>query len=109
MNGLYNYVVTRISPVAVLKAAFCTGVCFGGLLGILLGIAEGDMIGILGGLFLGFACGLGFGLAGLVCTAIFNTLVPRIGGIALTLQPAAASDQSQLEPEQLEQGVAPLS
>jgi hypothetical protein len=106
---LYNYVITQISPIAVLKAAFCTGVCFGGLLGILLGIAEGDMIGIFGGLFLGFASGLGFGLTGLTCAVIFNTLVPRIGGIAVTLQSAAAQDQSQSEPKQPEQGVAPSS
>jgi hypothetical protein len=106
---LYNYVVTQISPIAVLKAAFCTGVCFGGLLGILLGIAEGDMIGLLGGLFLGFASGLGFGLTGLACAAIFNALVPRIGGIAVTLQSAAAADQSQSVPEQPEQFVAPSS
>jgi hypothetical protein len=108
VDGLYNYIITQVSPTAVLKTAFCTGVCFGGLLGILLGIAEGDTIGLFGGLFLGFAGGLGFGLTGLACAVIFNALVPRIGGIAVTLQSAATGEQSQSAREQSEQGAEPL-
>lgn len=84
---MYNYTITQINPFAVLKAAFCTGVCIGGILGILLGAIEGDMIGLFGGVFLGFMSGLFFGIAGLLGAAIFNALAPRIGGIGVTLEP----------------------
>ena len=106
VNGLYNYVITQINPISILKAAFCTGVCFGGMIGILLGLAEGDAIGLLGGLFLGFICGLCFGLSGLICAAIFNALVPRIGGIRLTLESAPVPAGTS-PPEQPEQGIIP--
>ncbi|MDU4959194.1 MAG: hypothetical protein E6X17_00820 [Sporomusaceae bacterium] len=89
---MHKYIITRINPLSVLKAGFCCGVCFGGLLGILLGIAEGDAIGLFGGLFLGFAGGSICGLSGLVCSAVFNALAPKIGGIAIVLQPAAEAE-----------------
>ena len=85
---MYNYIITQISPFAVLKAAFCTGVCLGGMLGILLGIIERDIIGLYGGVFLGFIFGFAFGIAGLLGAAIFNALAPKIGGIGVSLQPS---------------------
>lgn len=96
---MYNYVITQVSPLAVLKATFCTGVCFGGILGILLGFVEGDAIGLFGGVFLGFMLGLLFGISGLACAAIFNALVPKIGGIAVTLQSASPKEYPEQQPE----------
>lgn len=101
---MYNYMITQISPIAVLKTGFCCGVAFGGLFGILLGIMERDMLGIFGGLFLGFAGGSGLGLAALACAAIFNVLAPQIGGIAVTLQPLEAAKPAEAEPQETPEG-----
>lgn len=87
MDGVYNYVLTRLDCMAVFKLAFAAGTCVAGAMGVALGILERSAVGIFGGAFLGALAGLGFGLAALAGAAVFNTLAPVLGGVAVRLEP----------------------
>lgn len=95
---MYNYMLTRVACGAVFRMAFAAGTCVGGICGVALGILERSAIGIFGGAFLGLAFGLIAGAFALACAAVFNLLVPYLGGVAVRLDPAPAAPSAPAEP-----------
>lgn len=83
---MYNHTVMRLAYRPIFLIMFAGGICAGSIIGLTSGLMDRALIGILGGAFISLLAGLASGCVGLIYTAVFNTLAPVIGGIAIKIE-----------------------
>jgi hypothetical protein len=76
---------------------FGSGICTGSIIGLTFGLMNPASVGIFGGTFIALLAGLASGLLGLIYTAVFNTLAPAIGGIALEIEQLSVSSKDNID------------
>ena len=99
---MYNHILTRLAYWPIFLIFFISGICTGCVMSLLF-ILMDHSIGILGGTFLALLSGLLSGLSSLVYTAVFNILMPSLGGLPLTIEPSLtpSPDHQIIQPPNL--------